>query len=210
MRPNPLLLALATGATLAGSLAGAAEGRTIQKWTDANGVVHYGDAPPPEAVKTDRTLLNEHGVPVGTIPRQLTPEEYEAAQKQREEEARRRAQDTFLLTTYTRVADIERLRDDQLGIIDAQIELARGSLNASEERLKSLARRMSNFRPYSTAPNARRLPDALVGEVVQALGERRSLQETLARHEQRREETQARFDADIQRYLELTSRPSIR
>jgi hypothetical protein len=203
------VIAMAASALLVCTLASAAD-RTIQRWVDENGVVHYGNAPPPDAAKTDRTLLNAQGVPVGQIPRQLTPEEAAAAQKQREEEARRRAQDTFLLTTYTRVADIERLRDDQLGIIDAQIELARGSLNASEERLKSLARRMSNFRPYSTAPNARRLPDALVGEVVQALGERRSLQETLARHEQRREETQARFDADIQRYLELTSRPSIR
>jgi hypothetical protein len=210
MRPNPLLLALATGATLAGSLAGAAEGRTIQKWTDANGVVHYGDAPPPEAVKTDRTLLNEHGVPVGTIPRQLTPEEYEAAQKQREEEARRRAQDSFLLSTYNRVSDIERARDEQLALVDAQIELAKSSLTASDQRIESLKKRMSGFKPYSDNPNARRLPDALAGEVVQALGERRSVRETLARHEARREELRAKFDADIDRYRELTSRPSIR
>lgn len=207
MRYRPLL-ALAASA-LACAPATAAD-RTIQRWVDEKGVVHYGHAPPPEAVKTDRTLLNSQGVPVGQIPRQLTPEEAAASQKQREEEARRRAQDSFLLTTYTRVSDIERLRDDQLGLIDAQIELAKSSLAASDEKLKALERRMSNFRPYSTTPNARRLPDALVGEVVQALGERRSLQETLSRHEQQREETRARYEADIARYLELTSQPSIR
>src|SRR5690606_11810480 len=171
MRYRPLLARAASA--LACAPATAAD-RTIQRWVDEKGVVHYGHAPPPEAVKTDRTLLNSQGVPVGQIPRQLTPEEAAAAQKQREEEARRRAQDSFLLTTYTRVSDIERLRDDQLGLIDAQIELAKSSLAASDEKLKALERRMSNFRPYSTTPNARRLPDALVGEVVQALGERRS------------------------------------
>jgi hypothetical protein len=46
--------------------------------------------------------------------------------------------------------------------------------------------------------------------VVQTLGERRSLQETLARLEKRREETRGKFDADIARYQQLTNRPSIR
>src|SRR5690606_2579808 len=113
------------------------------------------------------------------------------------------------LTTYTRVSDIERVRDDQLGLIDAQIELARSSMAASEQRLEALGKRMANFRPYSTT-NTRRVPDTLAGEVVQALGERRSVQQTLARHEARREETRDKFDADIIRYQELTSRPSIR
>lgn len=204
-----VLIALSTSAALACMLVGAAE-RTIQKWVDENGVVHFGHAPPPDAVKTDRTVLNAQGVPVGQIPRQRTPEEAAAEQKRREEEERRRAEDTFLLTTYTRVADIERLRDDQLSLIDAQIELARSSLAAIDEQIQALARRMSNFRPYSSSPNARRLPDALAGEVVQALGQRRSLKETLARHEQRREETRAKYQGYITRYLELTSRPTIR
>lgn len=208
MMQRPLLLALATSVALAGTFAGAAE-RTIQRWVDENGVVHYGDVPPPEATRTERTVLNDQGVPVRQIPRQMTPEEAAVAQRQREEEARRRAQDSFLLTTYTRVADIERVRDDQLGLIDAQLELARSSLAASEQRLEALGKRMANFRPYSTQ-NTRRVPDTLAGEVVQALGERRTMHETLARHEARREETQAKFDADITRYRELTSRPSIR
>lgn len=208
MKHRPLLLALATSMALASVQSAAAE-RTIQRWVDDKGVVHYGDAPPPDAVRIDRTVLNEQGVPVREIPRQLSPEEAAVAQKQREEEARRRAQDSFLLTTYTRVSDIERVRDDQLGLIDAQIELARSSLVASEQRLEALRKRMSGFSPYSEQ-STRRVPDALAGEVVQALGERRSVRETLARHEARREETRAKFDADIIRYRELTSRPSIR
>lgn len=208
MMQRPFLIALAGSLALGGS-ALAAE-REIQRWVDANGVVHYGDAPPPDAVKSGRTVLNDQGVPVRQIPRQLTPDEAAAAQVQREAEARRKAQDSFLLTTYTRTADIERVRDDQLALIDSQIELARGSLGNSEQRLNALRDRMQNFRPYSDAENARRLPDALINEAVHAIGERRSVLETLARHETRREETRAKFDADIARYQELTTRPSIR
>ena len=81
MMQRPLLLALATGLALASSLAGAAD-RNIQKWVDKNGVVHYGDAPPPDAVKDGRVILNEQGVVVGEVPRQKTPEEAEAAKRQ--------------------------------------------------------------------------------------------------------------------------------
>lgn len=207
---NKRAVLFAVAATLATtSVLVSAAGRDIRMWTDEKGEVHYGDAPPPEAVKHGTTILNPQGVPVKTIPRQLSPEEAAVQRKQQEEASRRRAQDSFLLSTYTRVTDIERARDDQLALIDSHIELARGSLASSEQKLESLRNRMSGFRPYSTSAT-RRVPDALAAEVVQALGERRSMQETLSRHEQRREEVRAKFEADIERYKELISRPSIR
>lgn len=209
MMQRSLLFALTTGLALASALAGAAE-RTIQKWTDEHGVVHYGDAPPPEAVKGGRTILNEQGVPVQQIPRQMTPDEAAAARNLRDEQDRRKAQDSFLLTNFTQVADIERARDERLNQIDGQLQLARSSLANSEERLKVLSKRMTAFRPYAGAPAARRVPDALAGEVIQALGERRSMQQTVARHEADQAATRAKYDADIARFRELTNRPSIR
>jgi len=208
MMQRPLLFALATGLVLTG-LAGAAE-RTIQKWTDEHGNVHYGDAPPPEAVKDGRTILNQQGVPVQQIPKQMTPDEAAAAKALREEQDRRKKQDSFLLMNFTQVADIERARDERLNQIDGQLQLARTSLVNSEERLKVLSKRMSGFRPYSSAASARRVPDALAGEVIQALGERRSMQQTVARHEADQAATRAKYDADIARFRELTTRPTLR
>lgn len=44
---------------LAGLLAGAGTASAqVYKWTDAKGVVHYGDQPPPENVKTERKSFN--------------------------------------------------------------------------------------------------------------------------------------------------------
>jgi hypothetical protein len=197
--------AVATAAGTSGS-----SGREIQQWTGKEGEKSYGDAPPAEAIKNGRKVLNPQGVPVREFPAQKTPEEAAAQLRKQQEESRRKAQDSFLLTTYTKVSDIERVRDDQLALIDSQIELSRGSLAASEQRLDSVQKRMVSFRPYSSAANARPLPDKLAGEAIQVLGERRSMQETLVKHEQRKEETRAKFDADIARYRELTSRPSIR
>lgn len=207
MGRKAILIAVAT--SLAISVAGAA-GREYQRWVDDKGVVHYGDAPPPEAAKSQRAILNDQGVVIKEIPKQKTPEEAAAEQKELENAARRKAQDSFLLTTYTKVDDIERARDDQLALIESHIELARGSLTSSDQKLQSLRNRMGNFRPYSSSATARRLPDALAGEAVQALSERRSMQETLSRHEQRKEEVRAKFDADITRYRELVNRPQIR
>lgn len=206
---KPLVVAMATSVALVAASLGAAE-RTIRRWVDENGVVHLGDAPPPDAAAQGSVILNRQGVPVREIPRQMTPEEAAAAKKQLEEESRRKAQDSFLLTTYTKVGDIERARDDQLALIDSHIELANGSVASSEQRLASLRQRMGNFKPYSQSANARRVPDALANEAVHALAERRSTQEVLEGHQKRRAEVSAKFEADIARYQELINRPSIR
>lgn len=209
MKKSKLLFAVATSVALLCTAANAAD-RNIRRWVDDKGVVHYGDAPPPESVKNGGTVLNRQGVEVREVSRQLTPEEAEAARREVEEASRRKAQDSFLLNTYTRVSDIERARDEQLALIDSHIELARGSAASTDQKLESLRGRMNNFKPYSSSQTARRVPDALADEVVHALAERRTISETLARHEQRKEDTRAKFDADIVRYKELTTRPSIR
>lgn len=206
---NKRLVLIAVATSLAASLAGAA-GREIQQWTDENGVTHWGDAPPPEATKNGGTVRNAQGVIIKEYPKQMSPEEAAKAQQEIENAARRKAQDSFLLTTYTKVEDIARARDEQLALIDSHIELARGSLASSDQKLQSLRGRMGNFKPYSSAANARRLPDALAGEAVQALSERRSMEETMARHEQRKNDVRDKFDADITRYRELVNRPSMR
>lgn len=206
---KPLVVAMATSVALLAASLQAAE-RSIRRWTDENGVVHYGDAPPPDAAKGGSTVLNRQGVAVREIPAQKSPEEAAAAQKQLEEESRRKAQDSFLLTTYTKVGDIERARDEQLALIDSHIELAKGSVASVEQRLGSVRQRMGNFKPYSRSQNARRVPDALANEAVYALAERRSIQEVLQGHQQRRDEMSAKYEGYIARYQELINRPSIR
>jgi len=180
------------------------------RWVDSQGVTHYGDSVPPEYASHGKSELNSQGVPVRDYPRQLSPAEAVVAQQNANDEAKRRQHDSFLLTTYLQVADIEQLRDERLALIDGQMELARGSITSSDQRLAALQTRMANFQPYASAPNARRVPDQLAEEVVRAINERRGLQTALTSREKERAELRAQFDADIARYRELTSRPASR
>jgi len=180
------------------------------RWVDKNGVVHIGDSVPPEYASQGRAELNAQGVPMRQMPRQLSPAEEALARQDEAEAAKRRQRDSSLLSTYTRVQDIEQLRDERLTLIDGQLEIARASIGATAQRLAGLSGRMRNFSPYSTAPTARRLPDQLAEEVIRALKEQRSLEEILASREAEKNEVRAQFDADIARYRELNASPASR
>jgi len=208
MKTRPLLV-LAVSALLAPVLVVSAEpGKNSRsyRWVDENGVTHYGDAVPAEYARQGRSELNSQGVELKQYPRQLSPEEAAAAQKSAAEQARQRQHDAFLLNTYTRMADIEQLRDERIGLVDGQIQVAHGSLETNRQRLGELEKRMRAFRPYSASATARRMPDQLAEEVIRTLKERDSLQELLASHEAQKVAQRAQFDADIARYRELTSR----
>ena len=153
------------------------------RWVDSKGVTHYGDSVPPEYASQGRAELNPQGVALREFPRQLSPAEAAAPRKPPRKWPRRRQQDSFLLTTYTHVRDIEQLRDERLALIDGQMEIARGSISSTDQRIATLQARMRNFLPYSAAPNARRMPDQLAEEVVRALKERRGLQAALESRE---------------------------
>lgn len=216
MTHRPLFIATAISlALLTGGLASAAQSSDRKstksyRWVDNNGVTHYGDVVPPEYAAQGRSELNSQGVPVREFPRQLTPAEASEAQQKAAEEARRRQHDSFLLTTYTKVGDIEQLRDERVALIEGQMEIARGSLASVDGRLQALQERMANFKPYSPAANARRVPDQLAEEVVRTLKERRATQATLDSREKEKAELRANFDADIARYRELTTLPALR
>jgi hypothetical protein len=210
MKQRSFLIAGAISCLLAAPTLLAAESKGVKsyKWVDKNGVTHYGDMVPPEYATQGRSELNAQGVEVRQYPRQLSPAEADVAQQQAADESRRRQHDSFLLTTYTKVSDIEQLRDERVALIDGQMDIARGSIDVNQQRLADLQRRLSSFRPYSSNANARRVPDQLADEVVRTLKERDSLRSGLASREKEKADLRAQFDADVARYKELTSRPS--
>jgi len=212
MNRRPALLALAISLALSSTLMAAqgtqSKGTKSYKWVDEHGTTHYGDAVPPEYAKQGRSELNAQGVELRQLPRQLTADEADVAQKKAAAEARRRQHDSFLLTTYTKVSDIEQLRDERIALIDGQMEIARGSIESNQQHLKSLEQRLAAFLPYSTAPNARRVPDQLAEEVVRTLKEREQLRDALKSREKEKAQLRAQFNEDVTRYRELTTRPA--
>jgi len=205
MKNRQFVLALAGSILMACSGAWGAGGTRAYRWVDKDGVVHFGDTVPPEYSEQAHQELNQQGVPVRDFPRQLSPEEAQAARQAAADDAKRQQHDSFLLNTYTKVGDIEQLRDERIALINSQMELARGSIANTDQRLTALENRMRAFRPYSDSAVARRVPDQLAEEAVRALAERRSMNTQLQQREQEKAEQLANFQSDIARYKELTS-----
>ncbi len=181
------------------------KGTVVYRWVDENGVVHYGDRVPPQYVKKETAILNGEGVVVGELSAEKTPaelaEEARAAQQQQLQKQR----DTFLITTYSSVQDIEQLRDERIGQLKGQLVASQQYIASLHERLLALQARAMLFKPYNPAPGARRLPDDLAEQLVRTLNEMRTQNSALAARDQEETAIRTQFQADIDRYRELRS-----
>jgi Domain of unknown function (DUF4124) len=193
---------------LAGSLSGGiAVGTTNQttayKWVDEQGVVHYGDSIPPQYAEKEHKLLNSQGVEIGHTEAQKTPEQLAVDAQEHDALVKQQQHDTFLLTTYTSVKDIESLRDVRLDQLQGQRTAAEQYVENLHSRLVALQGRIKHFRPYNARPDARRIPDDLAEDLVHTLKEMRTQNNALVAKNQEVAALKEQFDLDINRYREL-------
>jgi hypothetical protein len=71
------------------------------------------------------------------------------------------------------------------------------------ERLAALQARAQNFKPYSSRPDAHRMPDDLAEQMVHTLNDIRTQKAALSLSQDQETKTQSQFQADIDRYKEL-------
>ncbi len=180
--------------------------RATYKWVDDKGVIHYGDRVPPEYAKTERSMLNEQGVEIRRLEAEKSAEQRAADDRRMVELSAVKQRDQFLLTTYTSVADIESLRDQRVGEIADQTGSAEQYVATLNERLVALQARAQVFAPYNEAPDARRMPDELTGDLVRTMNELRTQRNVLIAKRTEQEAVMARFQSDIERYRDLTTR----
>jgi hypothetical protein len=192
-----------SGIAQAQSSSKTSSGSVTYRWVDEKGVVHYGDSVPPQYAQQERTILNNQGVAVGRLAAPKTATELAAEEKEHQELVRRKQRDSFLLTTYTSVKDIEQLRDARLDQIKGQRAAAEQYIANLQDRLLGLQGRALRFKPYNQADNARRMPDDLAEELVRTLNEMRAQQAVLKNKDSEESTLRAQFQTDIDRYNEL-------
>jgi Domain of unknown function (DUF4124) len=191
-------------AGLAGlTLAWTALSGALYKWTDDQGVVHYGDSIPPQYAEKAHETLNKQGVAVGHAEAQRTPEQQAQDARDSETVLKQQQHDNFLLATYTSVKDIESLRDVRLEQLQGQSTAAETYVETLRSRLFALQERAKHFRPYNNKPDARRLPDDMAEDLVHTLNEMRSQRNALTVKNEEVTAVRTQFDMDIQRYREL-------
>src|SRR5690606_31400143 len=77
------------------------------KWTDENGVVHYGDRIPPQYANQDRSVLNNQGIIVDQHKVETDAQRAERERLASEEEAKKKQaeEDGRLVASYTKVSE---------------------------------------------------------------------------------------------------------
>ena len=197
-----------TALVAAGVCAAAAPGQSSKqgiayRWVDEQGVVHYGDHIPPQYASQDRAILNNQGVEVGHLEAQKSQEQVSAAARERATQMKQRQHDAFLITTYTSVKDIEALRDVRLDQLRGQRAAGEQYTESLRTRLATLQTRALNFLPYSSRPDAQRMPDDLAENLVRTVNELNAQGHELAVKTQEETTLRAQFQADIERYRAL-------
>jgi len=193
---------------LLGSMAAAGntDGR-LYRWVDASGTVHFGDSVPPEYAKTERQIVNEHGITVETLPAEKTDvelaeearmEALAAAERRRAEELDQR--DSILLSTYLSVDEIEALRNRRKELLDGQIRVTEIYLSNLREKLQKLQADASRFQPYNSDPNAPPIHDWLAKELSNTLNSILVYEKTLDDTRVQQTEIVAKFEKDIDRF----------
>lgn len=174
---------------------------------DRNGQTHYGDSVPPECAGLDTEVLNDKGMQLrliegeATRARRLEREAVEA--KARKERDRRDLRDRTLIETYLTVEDIERLRDQRIEQLNAQVRVTEQNIGSLRDRQTRLQAQIARFKPYNDAPNALPLPEHLGAEMVATVNGLRVYEESLNANRKEQTELREAFASDIRRFKEL-------
>jgi hypothetical protein len=175
----------------------------VYRCRDERGQYVYGQSIPPVCMNQDVEVVDKTGRVVRVVQGPISMQEIEA-QKAAEEAAKAAAQrDRTLLATYLSVADIERLRDQRLGLLEQQSRVTEQYIANLRERAARLATDAQKYRPYSDRPKAVPLPDHMAEEMVNTVNSLQVYEEELAKNTAERDRLRAEFDADIKRFKEL-------
>jgi hypothetical protein len=170
---------------------------------DAKGQAHYGQSIPEVCMDLDIEVLDGAGRVIRTIPGRRSLDQV-AAQQAAADAAKTSAQrDRTLLATYLSVADIERLRDQRLELLEQQSRVTEQYIANLRERESRLAGDAQRFRPYSDRDGAAPLPDQLAEEMVNTVNSLQVYEQELAKNTEERNRLRTEFDADIARFKEL-------
>jgi hypothetical protein len=197
-------VAFALGATLpvaAGQAPPPKSGKKMYKWTDKDGVVHYGAAVPPEYADQQKTQMNSQGQTIKTIDGAMTPEQRAAREKEKLDEAQRKEQqehDKVLLSTYGSVGDIERARDARLASIQGQINLASSAVATLEREGLQLEKQRSVAKDQKQV-------EAVEAKLAKQRAEMNANQRAVMTKQDEKVRVAKEYDADIARYRELTT-----
>ena len=178
----------------------------VYKWTDEDGIVHYGDSVPPKYAEQPKQVLNDQGVTIDHLEGRKTAEQIEAERRAKELEMQKELQlraDRTLLNTYGNVDEIIMHRDRRVELFQAQQRVTELYLRNTQRRLNSLEKDARRFKPYSSDPNAPMINDSMIDDIRDTKETIQRQQDNLQKFKNSQDEIIQRFDGDIARFKTL-------
>ena len=175
------------------------------RWKDAAGLPHYSDSLTSDAMKFGYELVNDRGIVVQHVDRQLNPEERAAAQKAAEQQAvvdraaeQRKRSDAQMLAAYPTEAAYKTLQQENLDSMDQQINTTRSNLRSQEKALTDLLTRAGDLE-RAKQPVPKSLGDGITKQRDVVAHQRDTLE-----HQQNARDAQVQKNAqDLVHYREL-------
>lgn len=175
------------------------------KWRDGQGLPHYSDSLTSEAIKYGYDVVNDRGLVIQHVERQLNPEERAAARKVADEQAaqQRAAQerarnDSQMLAAYPTEDGYKASLQQEVDNIDQQIRTTQINLHSQEKALTDLLTRAGDLE-RAKQPVPKFLTDSIAKQRNIVAGQR-----ALLDHQQAaRDAASTRMTQQLQHYREL-------
>jgi hypothetical protein len=200
------LLAIAAVVLLASFSAQAQNSGNLRyKWQDTQGLVHFSDSLTAEAMKYGYELVNDRGLVVRRVARQMTAQERAAANKlaaeqlARQRAARERANaDAQILAAYPDEESYRISLQQTLQTHDQQIHTTRINLRSQEKALTDLLGRAADIENSKSV-----VPKFLVDSIAEQRNIVAGLRNTLQRQQDLCTQTVQQQAAQLKHYREL-------
>jgi hypothetical protein len=178
------------------------EARPLYRYRNAEGNVVVDYQVPVESISGGYEVLNNDGMVIKVVPRELTPEERKLAdaeskreQEARAEQERLRQWDESLMLRYSTVDDIEDARNRALSELQIRMSILRGNRRALKQKVEDYQAQAANMERSGMAVDVERLRSI---EILQS--EIASTDRDIEDRQREIAELEAAFDADIARF----------
>ncbi len=182
----------------------------IKKCQDAAGKWHYGDTADEQCSQSKVIEINKRGIETKEIAAPLTEEERKAKELEQAEQEKaaqlaveRKRKDKILLSTYTSEADITAMRDRKLAEIDVQIRGSQATLKNQQDALARLQAKAKAEGGGGKPTSEQTLTAVSKTEATIA-----KQQAFIQAKQQEQETIKQQFQADLERYRQLKTRPA--
>jgi len=190
----------------------AVDAKPMYRYRNAQGNMVVGYQVPPEAVSGGYEVLNEKGMVVKVVPRELTEEERKSRDAEEKlkrealaEQERLRKWDESLMLRYSSVEDIEDAKRRATGNLEIRLSILRGNRRGYKQQVENYQAQLADAERAGLEPDVDRLRE------VETLQQQiKGVERDIAKREQEIAEISDAYDADIERFKLLREAVELR